>query len=78
MGHRHDAVEALRAYARDVENTANGGAVSSVGSTNQDRAVATKPASGAPHLLAVFAVAASVVLVGAIAMAGVIGMSRDV
>jgi hypothetical protein len=77
MGHRHDAIEALRAYARDVENTANGGVVSPVGSTNQDDAAATGPAHGAPHLLAASAVAASVVLVGAIAISGIVGMSRD-
>jgi hypothetical protein len=77
MGHRQDAIEALRAYARDVETTINGGAVSSVGSTSQDDAAATSPAPGAPHLLAVSAVAASVVLVGAIAISGVIGMSED-
>jgi hypothetical protein len=75
MGHRIDAIEALRAYARDVEDTINGGVVSSVGGTNQDDAAATRAAHGAAHLLAMSAIAASVVLVGAIATSFVIATS---
>jgi hypothetical protein len=49
MGHRHDATEALRAYARDIESTIGDGAVERVGSTHQGDVAASRSGFGAPH-----------------------------
>ncbi len=70
MGHQDSkAISALRAYARDLETTARGGAVSAVGGSEQDDASIQFPGSGAPHQLAIAAVVVCVVLLGGIGIA---------
>jgi len=70
MGHQNSkAISALRAYARDLEATARGGAVSAVGASKQDDASTRFPGSGAPHQLAIAAVVVCVVLLGGIGIA---------
>jgi len=49
MGHRPNATEALRAYARDLESTIGDGAVERVGSTHQGDVAASRSGFGAPH-----------------------------
>jgi hypothetical protein len=65
MGHRHEAVEALRAYARDLETTIGDGVPLRVGSADQDDAAASVSGPGAPHL-GLLTAAAGVVLVGSV------------
>jgi hypothetical protein len=72
MGHRRDAVEALRAYARDLDSTIDDGAVARVGSAHQDDAGVADASFGAPHHGLIVG-AVGVVLVGFVglwAMAG--------
>jgi len=68
MGHRNDdALSALRAYARDLDATPGSGSLQVVGGSDQDGAYGNKPgSSGAPHQLAIAAVAVGVVLIGSI------------
>ncbi|NHZ71309.1 MAG: hypothetical protein GWP18_06670, partial [Proteobacteria bacterium] len=67
MGHRdQNAIDELRAYARDIENATSRGGLQRVGRPDQDDARFKKPTSGAPHQLAVAALVACVVLIGSI------------
>jgi hypothetical protein len=63
MGHRHDAVEALRAYAQSLEETIDDGLVHRVGSAYQDDAGQVPSSLGAPQLKALVGFV-GVVLVG--------------
>jgi len=71
MGHpSNEARKALRAYAHDLQTTAQrGGLISSVGTSKQDDASVQFSGSGAPHQLAMAAVAVCAVLLGGIGLA---------
>jgi hypothetical protein len=71
MGHQsNDARSALRAYARDLQTTAQrGGVASPVGASKQDDAPTQFLGSGAPHQLAIAAAVVCVVLLGGIGFA---------
>ena len=68
MGHQsNEAMEALRAYARDLHTVANrSGSVASIGTSKQDDAPTQFRGSGAPHQLAIAAAVVCVVLLGGI------------
>ncbi|HSJ71236.1 MAG TPA: hypothetical protein VLA29_06285 [Acidimicrobiia bacterium] len=63
MGHRHDAVEALRAYAQSLEEAIDDGSVHRVGSAYQDDARPVTSDLGAPQLRVLVGLV-GVVLVG--------------
>jgi hypothetical protein len=63
MGHRHDAVEALRVYAQSLEGAIDDGLVQRVGSAYQDDARPVTSSLGAPQLKALVGLV-GVVLVG--------------
>lgn len=75
MGHpTDDATRALRAYASDLQSTAQrGGLVSLVGASKQDDASVRFSGSGAPHQMALAAAVACVVLLGGIGLANSAG-----
>jgi hypothetical protein len=79
MGHRHDAVEALRAYAQSLEETIDDGLVQRVGSAYQDDARRVTSSLGAPQLKALvgFVGVVLVGLVGTAVLAATLAPSAD-
>ena len=79
MGHRHDAVEALRAYVADLEPTIVDGADGRAGGADDGDIALSGRVLGAPHfgLLAGVAGVAIVGLIGAPAAFGILGEPVD-
>jgi len=68
------SIEALRAYAREIEATVDAAAPVRVGSSHQDEALSPSARKGAAPLLPLAVV--SFALVGAVALAATVGSSR--
>jgi len=75
MGHRRDAIEALRAYAHDLDSTMGDGGIERVGSAHQDDATVSGPGYGAPHHGLIVG-AVGVVLVGLVGVWAMTGPPR--